>query len=269
MAIWYRTILLIALASVGSGCRGCDGSVEGTAPQLEPGHPIDRCSKALAAIAQLPPEQLSQWPDVYAQGCAGLYKQPRCHAAWLAMTDAAPPDRTKAVIVACSDEYCPIVQQPPPAICGMDRSTLDAARLTAYWADLHAYILARELGTTPDSGAVEAINRLFVPVSIPVERPGDAALTQPALVIRITLVGGKAEVTIGQDGGDKKWVIPASPADTDMKDLKQEFVRTAPTPDSRAVIESTGEVPYGAVMKVLESAKEAGYSKIALSVSRL
>jgi len=272
MTRWNQTIAtasLILLTLGTPGCRGCDSSDEGSNGPVEAGHPIDQCGRALGAIAKLPPDQMNLWPDLYGFGCAGLYRQPRCRAAWLVRSDASPPERTRAVILACADDYCPIVEQPAPALCTMDRSAVDAVRLTEMWPELHALILSRELQVAPDSGAVEALNRLFVPVTIPVERPADAAAQLPSTVIRMQLADGKVEVTIGMDGGDRKWMLPTAPVEPDLKELKQEFVRQAPTPESRAVIESTGEVPYGAVMKVLEVAKEAGYTRIALSVSRL
>jgi biopolymer transport protein ExbD len=254
--------LVIALAIALAGCR-CD---EGSEPALA-GDPITACARTLSAISELPPERLSEWVDMYGRGCAGLYREPRCREAWLAKTNEVAVQRTRRIMVTCADEYCPVVGPPAPAMCSMDRAAAEPSALTADWPEMHAAILGRDLGVDRDAGAVRALNRLFIPVSAPVERAPEAGVQPSATVIRVQSSTGGLQVQVQYDGGSKTYKLGVRPTDEELKRLQAEFKSESPTPQSRAVIEAHADAPYGAVMKILEAAKAAGYEKIALSTT--
>jgi biopolymer transport protein ExbD len=256
--------LAIALAAVAVGCR-CDNDSE-SAP---PGDPITACARTLSAISELPPERLSDWVDMYGQGCAGMYREPKCREAWVRKSDEVAVQRTRRIMITCAEEYCPLVGAPVPAMCSVDRAAAAPAELTAQWPEMHAAMLSRDLGVGRDAGAVRALNRLFIPVTMPLERDAEAgAQPAPTTVIRVESSPAGLQVQLQHDGGVKTYKLKLSPTDEELKQLQAELKSEGPTPESRAVIEAQPDAPYGAVMKILETAKSAGYEKIALSVLR-
>ncbi len=152
-------VALVALAATACGCKGCraPAASEGKAVTAA----VERCRKAVAEITEPDAGRSDQWPNVYGQACAELYQEPGCRAAWLSENEEPPELRMRAVILACAAEYCSFVDEPRPALCGINRDTVEPKGLTSRWPELHAAILAHELGTSRHASVVDEINRVF------------------------------------------------------------------------------------------------------------
>ncbi len=97
-----------------------------------------------------------------AKECADIYRQPKCHKAFSEPSE--PATMIADIVRACRDDYCPLLTEPRPELCGM--ADLPAAtELGQAWLPLYRRILAYEVG---DEGV-----RILEPVAKDVDATHD------------------------------------------------------------------------------------------------
>ena len=124
-------ITFIALFVTLTACEGL-----GTERRFQ----VHKCRMARDVVATLEPSQRATF---LAKECADIYRQPKCHKAWLEPGD--PSTAIATIIAACRDDYCPLLPEPRPELCTASELP-PASELGAAWLPLYRRILQHELG---------------------------------------------------------------------------------------------------------------------------
>jgi hypothetical protein len=249
-AIAAATLLttLVGCGEVDRAAAPARATSEPAGSAAGPDPDVARCALAVMTITEMLAR--AEPRDVvldYARGCAGIYRESTCRAAWIAVAtdtlDGGP--RLDGVFRACSAGYCPRLPEPKPKLC-----TDPAAEGTAVLAELNDAILARELAA--DHALTRAVHRLFAPAVVDLPDPGPIG---DRVVFGIDMF---ADGSFAVDGARVLGLDEVEAAARKAASRNE---------DVRAVIRADKSVEHGRVIAVLDRLKQAGITKIAFGVT--
>lgn len=255
------------LLALGAGCS----SRSEPPPESPPGPPaeaVESCARSAAALATAL-DQLAAARDVSSLAreeapwragiaCAELYREPACAEAWqTAFAPTADSDalarRVAAVHATCSAAYCPRLV-PAPAACtaaSPPRRPHEGDPVIDQLVELDRAILTLE-GLDPTvASAVAARAGVFRVTTAPVERPDRAPDSPPPLVLSLDAAG-----ELRADG--------APLARADLARLLGQLASR----HGHLVISASPDTPYATVVELMDQARTAGITHIAVSTNR-
>lgn len=237
-------ILLWGLPYRPPGLPG-DGSVDRLAA-------IERCRGGFADLGKTSPPSAA----ALARACADIFREPACAAA---MRDPPtdPAEFAGTITRACRAAYCPKLPAPRPKLCAGELPP--PSDLLFQWGELQQHIWAFELGVDP-----KVMAPLFKPVVVAVERdPKPAPVERPTVhVYAKPQSAGRMRVWI--DSG-KSVVVPFDGAGKAIVALAREARKETPGGAS-LIITADKNLPYSAVIALLDAFKKQGFSRVTFGV---
>ena len=213
---------------------------------------VDPCRRSIEALteamrgvaaASQPLRGFTSEPWFPGLACAELYREPACGAAWKA--GIVPPGNAPAIYDACRKVYCPKLKGECPA----EKKAGETPTLENLVA-LDAKILALE-GVDPFAIRVFAERaRLFRVVTVAVAAPTSQPALGPTLTIVVDAQGG-----VSVEG--KKLAKAA---------LGAKLAELAAA-KGQLVFQADPKTPHGTIVELMDQAKQAGVSRMAISTS--
>ena len=258
---------ILTLCLLVAACRGDraassvePASVAGSNEPSERRAAVERCAAAFAQVAS--DQELTDAASIV-RDCKDLYRAPACRAALERVPTIEPSDRFATVVVACARAYCPELAAPLPALCTSDPEQAGPDD----WKELDARILARELGVAPDSPAIQRVAGFLLRATrSEVRRAKSDDLARPQASIRISLMGGDADATVGIVGGDR-WPIPRDPQRADLMPLIASLEKLPNRADVMIVLVAQPDTSHRQMIALMEALRDAGFQRFGLSTS--
>lgn len=260
----YSTWLLLCLGlglALPVGACGDDDAAD--PPHPDPRAAIDACREGLEGLQDVPVEGRS---TSLGRACADLYAEPACRNA---MRDSGevPPERRAATLArTCRDVYCPKLAEPRPALCDLHFDEARARELPAMWSELSHAALVHDMGRDRaeqvrgifSAAAVAEVPRTDDIEAPPTEAPSPSVQVavrrddQGTFHLHVTHPSGET-MTRELTDLDAQAVAGAVPSAGELGD------------DASAIIAADRELPYDAVVTVMDGLRVAGYARISFA----
>jgi hypothetical protein len=144
---------------------------------------VQRCKKGYgdAASAASPKERTA----IIWSACAGLYLESTCRDAFANVMTVLPHERSAYLTGACRDAYCPLLDEPKPSLCSMERHPFEERG--ALFAELLRRVHILELGEdAAEELRIAAWSNSRLPDPPPPATPSAVTPTWPTPVVGIT-----------------------------------------------------------------------------------